>query len=128
MTKILLLLSVSMLVACSHGYRKINTGGMIGGYDEAKLSDGRYTVTYQGQGDNTPATVHRYFLLRAAELAKQDGYPFFKVEGGQPGIMNRGMMYASASMPNYTGTVIMLKDKEKDCFVTDDVIKNTPRE
>ena len=47
------------------------------GYSEQRIERDRYRVTYSGVGD--PGAVSDYALLRAADLAVQDGYDWFEV-------------------------------------------------
>jgi len=123
---LLSVIAIALLAGCATGYRK--TGGTwVGGYDDAKITDTQYRVSYQGYGDQSPAQVYQWFLLRGAELAKGNGYQYFKVQDGQAGAMNRGNMFAQVNMANYSGTVILLKDKEPNAFEAEELIKNTPR-
>ena len=117
-----------ILAGCATGYKPANSGGTIGGYSDAKISEGQYRVTYQGQGESVSAAqVYQLFLLRGAELAKRDGYLFFRVVDGHDDFLRRGAMHVHVEVPNYTGTIVMLESNEPGSFNADDLIKNTPR-
>jgi hypothetical protein len=47
------------------------------GYSEQRIESNRYRVTYNGVGD--PMVSADYALLRAADLAQQEGYDWFEV-------------------------------------------------
>jgi hypothetical protein len=49
------------------------------GYSEYRLEAGRYRVTFQGGPGASEAQIADYALLRAAELALQDGYDWFRI-------------------------------------------------
>ncbi len=51
------------------------------GYAEQRIEDDRYRITYQGSGGMPPELVEDYALRRAAELAVQNGYDWFRVTG-----------------------------------------------
>jgi hypothetical protein len=47
------------------------------GYSEQRIESDRYRITYRGVGD--VAVVSDYALLRAADLAQEQGYDWFEV-------------------------------------------------
>jgi len=49
------------------------------GYTEQQISDNRYRVVFTGNDRSTVETVQNYALLRAAELAVQKDYDWFRV-------------------------------------------------
>lgn len=51
------------------------------GYDERRIEDNRFRVSYQGSGGMAPALVEDYALRRAAELTLQQGFDWFRVAG-----------------------------------------------
>lgn len=80
------------------------------GYRETKVANDLYSLIYQGAGNNQPDEVYQYFLKRAAELSKQNGFQYFRVENGQPG----SRLNAVVTWPNYTGQIRFLKEKKKE--------------
>lgn len=126
MGRIILVVACMMAVGCASTYKPAHTGGTIGGYDDAKISDGKYRVTWQGQGKDSPAAVYKWFLLRAADLTKQNGFSYFKIENGQDGMLTRGTRSATASIPNYSGTVVMLKAEEPGSLSAEEILKDMP--
>jgi hypothetical protein len=51
------------------------------GYSETRIEEGRYRVTFAGDGATPAGTVEDYALLRAADLAIAGGYDWFRVVG-----------------------------------------------
>jgi len=49
------------------------------GYKELDLNYGVYYIEYKGDEDTAPEKNEDYVLLRAAELALENGYPYFVV-------------------------------------------------
>ena len=105
----LLVLSIS---ACATGYKRMGDGGTVMGYDETPLSKGQYRVTYRGQQGQSPTEVYSLFLRRAAELAKKDGAPFFKVTEGQQSNEITNTFAGMTMFPHYSGNVILLQKEE----------------
>ncbi len=60
------------------------------GYAEQRIEDDRYRITYQGSGGMPPELVEDYALRRAAELADQNGYDWFRVTGRSTAGEERG--------------------------------------
>lgn len=78
-----LLISVLALAACATAvgttYAPAGKGGY--GYSDTRIEEGRYRITFAGDGATTPDAVEDYALLRAAELALAGGYDWFRVVG-----------------------------------------------
>ncbi len=51
------------------------------GYSETRIEEGRYRVTFAGDGATPANVVEDYALLRAADLALEGGYDWFRVVG-----------------------------------------------
>lgn len=51
------------------------------GYAETRIEADRYRITFAGDGATPPGVVEDYALLRAAELAVENGYDWFRVVG-----------------------------------------------
>jgi hypothetical protein len=51
------------------------------GYSDTRIEEGRYRITFAGDGATSPDVVEDYALLRAAELALAGGYDWFRVVG-----------------------------------------------
>ena len=60
------------------------------GYNEQRIEDNRFRVTYQGSGGMPPGLVEDYALRRAAELALANGYEWFRVVGSDIAGEERG--------------------------------------
>lgn len=51
------------------------------GYTETRIEQDRYRITFAGDGATAPELVEDYALLRAAELAVENGYDWFRIIG-----------------------------------------------
>lgn len=51
------------------------------GYSDTRIEEGRYRITFAGDGATSPDQVEDFALLRAAELALAGGYDWFRVVG-----------------------------------------------
>jgi hypothetical protein len=51
------------------------------GYTETRIEADRFRVSFSGDGATPPETVEDYAMLRAAELALENGYDWFRVVG-----------------------------------------------
>jgi len=49
------------------------------GFSQTRIEDDRYRVVYRGSGGMRPEQVEDYALRRAAELALDEGYDWFRV-------------------------------------------------
>ncbi|MBB5519872.1 CC0125/CC1285 family lipoprotein [Amphiplicatus metriothermophilus] len=72
-----------LLAACATAvgtaYQPVDTKGY--GYSETRIERDRYRVVFAGDGATPPEAVEDFALLRAAELALQNGYDWFRVVG-----------------------------------------------
>ena len=57
--------------------------GFAGGYTDHVLGSGYYSVNFAGNGYTSPERVGDMALLRACELARNDGYAKFIILGGR---------------------------------------------
>jgi hypothetical protein len=77
------LISMFLLVACATAvgtqYAPAGKGGY--GYSDTRIEEGRYRITFAGDGATSPDAVEDFALLRAAELALAGGYDWFRVVG-----------------------------------------------
>ena len=65
-----------ILVGCATTYTPRGGGG---GYQERRINDNFYRLTFVGNGSTTQETVQTYWLYRAAELAIEKGYDGFEI-------------------------------------------------
>lgn len=65
--------------AVGTGYAPADKAGY--GYSETRIEEGRYRITFAGDGATPPGVVEDYALLRAADLAIDGGYEWFRVVG-----------------------------------------------
>lgn len=72
------------------------------GFDEQRIEDSRYRVTYRGSGGMPPELVEDYALRRAAELTRANGFEWFLVTsrdvvGEERGGVSVGTGFGSSS-------------------------------
>jgi len=53
--------------------------GPMGGYTDTKIQEGLYKIEFKGNGYTSDSKASEFVLLRAAELALQNGYKFFVI-------------------------------------------------
>lgn len=66
------------------------------GYEETRLGDDRYRITFNGNSRTSKDTVKDYALLRAAELTLQNGNDWFYVVTRETDVETRDAPGASA--------------------------------
>ncbi len=81
MRYLFLIVMIGAMSACASGvatpYGPANAKGY--GYQDSRIEDNRVRITYRGDGATSPERVEDYALLRAAELALEGGYDWFRV-------------------------------------------------
>lgn len=60
-------------------YRAELAGGVHGGYSDQRLAPDRFQVRFHGNALTSRERVEGYLLYRAAELAVQNGYDWFRI-------------------------------------------------
>ncbi len=81
------------------------------GYEEQKIEDGRYRITYRGSGGMPPELVEDYALRRAAELTLDGGFDWFRVigrslDGEERGGVSVGTGFGSGSYGRRSGVSV----------------------
>jgi hypothetical protein len=80
MKKIILGLFILLLSACATPY---NPQGLMGGFSEMQLDENVFRVSFRGNGFTSPERAAEFCLLRAAELARNNGYSYFVIIDSQ---------------------------------------------
>ena len=71
----ILLLGLSLLMSgCATGYSE---SGFTGGYEETQLNPDVFRVSFKGNAYTSMDRAADFTLLRSAELALENGYPYF---------------------------------------------------
>lgn len=60
------------------------------GYSEQRVEGDRFRITFRGDGATPPEVVEDYALLRAAELAVESGYNWFRIVGRSLDAQDKG--------------------------------------
>lgn len=70
------LVCIVAVSACVSGY---GPSSLTGGFEEQRLNDVTWRVTYNGNGYTTEETVQTYWLYRSAEITLEQGYDGFQI-------------------------------------------------
>ena len=65
-----------LVCSCATGYRPIDHGT---GYSDSQVAPDEFRVSFQGNGNTSPQKADDFVLLRAAQVARQHGFPWFAV-------------------------------------------------
>ncbi|HKP95189.1 MAG TPA: hypothetical protein VJ385_05465 [Fibrobacteria bacterium] len=77
----LLLFSLFFLFACApNPYRPLSSGL---GYTEAKVSKNQYEIMFHGSSRQDPLVARQYAIVRAAEIARREHYPYFRIDNAK---------------------------------------------
>ncbi len=76
-TSIFLALALAFALACGHAYKPLKASG---GYLDIPVGDGRYEVSFSGDGSIPEQRMDAYLLYRCAQLTLDLGKPYFVVE------------------------------------------------
>jgi hypothetical protein len=60
------------------------------GFTETRIEQDRYRIAFAGDGATDPQTVEDFALLRAAEIAKANGYDWFRVVARNVDVEQKG--------------------------------------
>jgi hypothetical protein len=121
--KIVFILVFMLLGGCATPYQN---SGFTGGFEETKISDNSYRVSFRGNGYSTSHRTIDFNLLRSAELTVRDGFEYFIILDGQssvdkslyfnPGSLNVAPSYGMISKPKASNVIRMLHSKPEEVF------------
>ena len=121
--KIVFILAVILLSSCSTLYQN---SGLPGVFEETKISDNSYRVSFSGNRYSSSHEAIDFNLLRSAVLTVEDGFEYFIVIDGQssvekslsynPGSLNVAPSYRTISMPKASNVIRMLHSKPEEVF------------
>lgn len=74
--RLILAAAICLLSACATEYQP---RGLTGGFSETALAPDTYKIVFLGNGFTDPDRANDYALLRAADLALLNGYPYFVI-------------------------------------------------
>jgi hypothetical protein len=74
-------LLAGLVLGCAVTPYKPYSGGV--GYAEVATTRSRYEVVYHGLTGMDEATAKNYAIVRAAEIAKEKGIPYFRIAGSR---------------------------------------------
>jgi hypothetical protein len=80
--RILPLFASVLLAACaaSNPYHPLSGGE---GFSEVAVAPDRWQIAFHGNSDQDDVAAKKYALVRAAEIAKGGGFPYFRLEEGK---------------------------------------------
>jgi hypothetical protein len=131
MNKLIMILSLVLISGCATpGYQKSTVPGKSVGYSDQKIQTGIYRVTYR---DVSREKAYSNFMLRAANLAKENGFSYFNLKsptGGKAGDMTATIygVTQSLALDIYEGVVELKASPGDGLLVVDEIIANfTPK-
>ncbi|TAK84194.1 MAG: hypothetical protein EPO20_15080 [Betaproteobacteria bacterium] len=98
------LMTAFTLAGCATPYQ---SKGLAGGYGDSRIDVDTFRITFTGNGYTDTTTVENYFLFRAAEVAKANGFDWFMV--GDDRLSRRGHLETEIS-----GVVKMFKGSKPE--------------
>ena len=79
MKNLILLIGIALLITgCAPTYQKSGFWG--GGYDEMKMQDNIFKITFEGNTHTSGQIAEDFGLLRCAETTLENGYNYFIIE------------------------------------------------
>ena len=112
------ILTTTLFMGCASTYSK--KGGLGAGYDETKLSDTSYSVSFLANGFTTMEETKKYLYRRSAELTLESKFQYFTSQQSEDGFMN-------GTMPFKSHVIVMYHEGEqpKGAFNAETVMANT---
>jgi len=83
-----LILAAACATAVGTDYMPADSKGF--GYVDTKIEDNRYRITFAGDGATPLEVVEDFALLRAADIAVENGYDWFKIVTRDVKSQNKG--------------------------------------
>lgn len=68
------------MAGCATGY---HSSGVTGGYQDTKIQEGMYRISFQGNGASGEQRSADFSMLRASEVALADGFQYFVILEGK---------------------------------------------
>jgi hypothetical protein len=113
--------TAAALTACATPYQP---KGLSGGYDEARLGDNVFRVSFEGNAFTSDVKATDYALLRSADLTLERGFRFFALSTNGVSVRTSGSASRNyghtSSTPSAINTIVCFKDRpEGDLLVFD---------
>ncbi|WP_370089183.1 hypothetical protein [Ekhidna sp.] len=74
--KALITIGMLAIASCATPYKGNN---LLGGYSSTRLSENEFIVRFSGNGFTSSERSTDFALLRCAEVAQENGFPFFSI-------------------------------------------------
>ncbi len=68
--------AVFLFSSCATGYHPLDHGT---GYSDSQVAPDEFRVSFRGNGNTSPQKADDFVLLRAAQVTRQHGFPWFAV-------------------------------------------------
>lgn len=94
------LLIVAFISGCATSYK---SAGFTGGYSDTKLQDDVYEISFKGNGYTGSDKTKDFALLRASEVALNNGYKYFLIFEGNN--TTKTQLYTTPMQANTYGNV-----------------------
>jgi len=93
-------MALLLVFGCSTPYK---SNGLMGGFSETQLDENVFRVSFRGNGFTNPERAADLSLLRAAELARNNGYSYFIIVDSQS-----YSKYSAVTTPTTTTTTAQI--------------------
>lgn len=95
-----LVVALAALCGCATSYK---SNGFQGGFSDVQLAPDVFRVTFNGNGYTSGERAQDFAMLRASELALQNGFGFFAIVDANNSV--RTQSFTTSGKANTTGTV-----------------------
>ena len=120
------ILVILVLVGCATMYHPV---GITGGYNETRLDENVFTVTFRGNGYTSTQRAENFALLRAAECSLENGYKYFVIFKSNTQISNSTFTTPTRSTTTQNDTRVIsgsIISKNPSNVIEGSVIKRNP--
>ncbi len=104
------LVVASLLASCATGYGQKSL--FSGGFEDTQLGPDIFRVSFSGNDSTSMARTKDFALLRSAELALENGYPYFVVVDEQEWVEEIQVNDLKGNEPRASMTIQLLKAKD----------------
>lgn len=109
-TIISVLIVALLLASCATGYGQKSF--FSGGFEDTQLGPDIFRVSFSGNDSTSMARTKDFALLRSAELALGNGYPYFVVVDEKEWVEEAQLDDRTANKPRASMTIQLLKSKD----------------
>ena len=99
-----------LLASCATGYGQKSF--FSGGFEDTQLGPDIFRISFSGNDSTSMARTKDFALLRSAELALENGYPYFVVVNEREWVVEVQVDDIKGNEPRASTTIQLLKTKD----------------